>query len=209
VDAPLKTSKSVAVKPTDAHNLAYYRSAQGIGILAPRGWECFGTYGSAGDTLYVSPNPIDTHNIFSSGRGKFASAVIQVSRRFGDTSGRFSVAEIIARVFPAYKQYVTGVMQDFDQPPDSFHFGPYPADTLHYKSERVVEYRTPARSEGLGTYSWLEKNETAIHGVAMLIGPTSTPDLLLLAVRLPLDRQGLTPAIVAQFERDGARLPVN
>jgi hypothetical protein len=119
------------------------------------------------------------------------------------------VAEIIARVFPAYKQYVTGVMQDFDQPPDSFHFGPYPADTLHYKSERVVEYRTPARSEGLGTYSWLEKNETAIHGVAMLIGPTSTPDLLLLAVRLPLDRQGLTPAIVAQFERDGARLPVN
>jgi hypothetical protein len=122
---------------------------------------------------------------------------------------RNSLWHSVARVFPAYRQYVMGVMQDFDQPSDTFHFGPYPADTLNYKSERLVEYRTPARSEGLGTYSWLEKNETAIDGVAMLIGPKSTPDLLLLAVRLPLDRHGLTPVIVAQFERGGARLPVN
>ena len=209
LDAPQETSISVAITPSDAQDLAYYRSAQGIGVLAPRGWQCFGTYGSGGDTLYVTPTAIDTKNIFGSGRSKFTGAGIQVSRRLGDTSGRFSVAEIVARVFPAYEQFVTGVMQDFDRPPGSFQFGPYPAVRLSYKSKALVEYQTPAHSDGLGTHSWLEKNEGAIDGVAMLVGPTSTPDLMFLAVRLPSSQHRLTLAIVSQFERDAARLPVN
>ena len=119
------------------------------------------------------------------------------------------MAEIIARVFPAYKPFIASVIQDFDQPPESYHFGPYPADTLLYKNDSIVEYRTPARSEGLGTQSRLEKNESAIDGVAMLVGPRSTPDLWSLAIRLPDDQRRLTTVIVAQFERDVALLPFN
>ena len=207
VEAPEGAIVSVPISPKAAQELAYYKSAQGVGVLAPRGWYCFGTYGSNGDTLYVNPEPIDAKNMFSSGRSKVAGPVIQISRRYGGTSGRFSVAEIIARVFPAYKPFVTSVMQDFDQPSSSFPFGPYPTDALTYRSKTMVEYRTPAQTDGLGTYSWLEKNGSPIDGVAILVG--QTPDLLLLAVRLPLDLNGFTSDIVGQFERDATSFPRN
>jgi hypothetical protein len=64
LDAPKRRSKSVLIAAKDAQNLAYYQSAQGIGVLAPRGWQCFGLYGSGGDTLYVTPSPIDRTSVF-------------------------------------------------------------------------------------------------------------------------------------------------
>jgi hypothetical protein len=190
-----------------AQELAYYRSEQGVGVLAPRGWHCFGTYGSGGDALFVSPQPIKTVDIFSPGRNGFAGPAIELSRRFGETSGRFDVAEIIARVFPAYKAFATGVMAEFDQPTRSLTFGPYPHDTLIYKSKTVVEYRTPAQADGLGTRSFLNKNGGPIHGVAILIG--QPPDVLLLSVRLPSDLDGLTSTVVLQVEREAAHNPRN
>jgi hypothetical protein len=93
-------------------------------------------------------------------------------------------------------------MRDFEQPAETFPFGPYPADMLKYKGQRVVEYRTPPGSAGLGTYSWFEQSDSPIDGVAMLTG--STPDLFLLAVRLRPDQQRLTGSIVGQFEHDVA-----
>jgi hypothetical protein len=201
IDAPSGRSKSVPISPAAAQQLAYYRAADGFGVLAPRGWHCFGASGSDGQTLFVSPAPIDTKNIFSTGPG-LAGPAIQLSYSFGDTSGRFIVAEIIARVFPAYRAFVTGVMRDYDQPEISFAFGSYPADTLTYTSKNAVEYRTPAQKDGLGTHSRLRKNGSPIHGVAILIG--ETPDLLLLSVRLPPELNGLTTAIVRQIERDAA-----
>ncbi len=92
-------------------------------------------------------------------------------------------------------------MEGFDLP---VPFGPYPNDMLTYKGKTVVEYKTPAQTEGLGTHSRLEKNGSPIYGAAILIGPT--PDLLFLSVRLPDDLSGLTSAIVRQAERDAARL---
>lgn len=204
LEAPDGKTVPMAIGFKAAQELAYYKSAQGIGTLAPRGWYCFATYGSSGQSLYVRPEPIDTKNIFSSSRSRFAGPLIQVSRRFGDTSGRFTVAEIIARVFPAYQAFVRGVIRDFDQPAGSFPSGPYPTDTLGYRSKTVVEYRTPPQTDGLGTYSWLEKNGSPIEGAAILVGPS--PDLMLLAVRLPPDLNGLTPTIINNFERDAARI---
>jgi len=148
-------------------------------LLAPRGWYCFGSYGSGGDALFVSPQPIDTTNTFSSVRRGIAGPAIAISRRFGDTSGRFDVAEIIARVFPTYRAFVTGVIEMFDLPAGSFTFGPYPEDKRAYKSNTVVEYSTPAQADGLGTYSWLKKDASPSDGVAILIG--QPPDLLLLS----------------------------
>src|SRR5689334_1309580 len=58
LEAPKGTSKSVPITSKDAQALAYYRSADGIGLLAPRGWYCEGASGSSGDALFLSPNPI-------------------------------------------------------------------------------------------------------------------------------------------------------
>ncbi len=204
MQAPKGTSRSVQVSHDAAQELAYYKAVLGVGVLAPRGWYCFGTYGSAGDTLIVSPQPIDTTKIFSTGPGDLAGPAIQVSYRFGGTSGRFEVAEIIARVFPAYRAFATQVMKEL-QPGDSFAVGPYTTDSMTYKSKSTVEYRTPAQTDGLGTLSWLPKNGSPIDGAAILIG--QTPDLLLLSVRLSPELAGLTSAIVGQVERDAARLP--
>jgi hypothetical protein len=178
----------------------YYTAAQGLGVLAPRGWYCFGIYGSGGDALFVSPRPIDTDNFLTTDKNRFEGPAIEISHRFGDTSGRFDVAEIIARVFPTYKVFVTDVVEVF--PASSFTFGPYPKDKLTYKGPTTVEYRTPAQTDGLGTHSWLKKSGSPVDGVAILIGPT--PDLLLLSLRLPPHLAGLTSAIIRQVERDAA-----
>jgi len=148
--------------------------------------------------LYVAPQPIDESRIGQSG---FAGPIIEILHRFGNTSGRSDVAAIIARVFPAYKNFASQVMEEGLGGP--FKFGPYPKDALTYRNNRMVEYKTPAQSDGLGTQSSLKKDGSPIAGVAMLVG--QTPDLLLLSVRLPPELSGLTPVIIRQFERDAER----
>jgi hypothetical protein len=206
VEAPKGKSISPPNNAETASQLAFYKSAFGVGVLAPRSWYCFGTYGSGGDALYISPQPIDTENLLSTNWIGLTGPAIEISQRYGDISGRFSVAEIIARVFPAYKAFVTGVMAE-DLPSPSFTFAPYPRDTLTYKSKTVVEYKTLANADGLGTHSQLKKNGHQIMGVAILVG--QTPNALLLSVRLPPDLTGLTSAIIRQVERDAARIPRN
>jgi hypothetical protein len=198
LDVPKGTNTSVPTSLAAAQNLAYYSAfGQGSGVLAPRGWHCFGTYGSGGSALLVSPQPIDTANMFSTWDG-LSGPIIGISNWDGDTSGRFQVAEIIAQVFPAYKAFATRVMEEGLGGP--LKFGPYPKDVLTYKSKTVVEYRTPPQADGLGTHLWLKKNDSPIDGVAILTG--QTPDMLLLSVRLPPEFSGLTSVIVRQVERD-------
>lgn len=189
-------------KTKDAEKLAYYKSGKGVGALGPRGWHCFGTYGSGGDTLYITPQPINRETIFSRGPGDADGPAIAVVYRFGGTSGRFSVAEVIARVFPAHRSFAVAVMKELDESPT---FGPYPNDTLVYKSNELLECQTPARADGLGTYWWLAKSNIPIEGAALLVGDEI--DLVLLSVRLPVDLNGLTQTVVNQFERDAARGP--
>jgi len=203
VDAPKGSAVVLAISAREAEQLAYYKSAMTTGALAPRGWHCAATYGSGGDALYIVPEPIDPRNMFSSERPKISGPAIGVSRRYGDTSGRFEVAEIISRMFPAYRSFAANVAAAFDLPP--FPARPYPMDTIRYKGKTLAEYRTPPQTEGLGTYSWLGKNDRAISGAAMLVGPA--PDLLLIAVRLPDSLQSLAPIIVARFEHDGGGRP--
>jgi hypothetical protein len=127
VNAPKGRAPVVSIEAELARRLAYYNSEEGFGVLAPRGWYCFGTYGSGGSRLYVSPEPIDTKNLFSDKWRGFLGPAIQLSYSYGGTSGRFDVAEIIARVFPAYTSFASTVMKELI-PPDSFSFGPYPKD---------------------------------------------------------------------------------
>jgi len=199
-EAPKGTNTSVPITINAAQLLASYRSPEGLSVLAPRGWYCLGLYSGGGDTLYVGPQPIDESMI---GRSGFTGPMIEISHTFGPNSRRFDVARIIARVFPAYKSSAYKLLEGFDSATNSLAFGPYPQDALTYNSNRVVEYKTPAQTEGLGTQSWLKMNGRPIEGVAMLVG--QTPDLLVLAVRLPPGLNGLTSVIIHQFERDAER----
>lgn len=199
---PIGKSKQVTISDKIAPRLAYYKAVYGPGVLAPRGWHCFSTYGSDGSNLFVSPEPIDTKALFSPDWKGFAGVAIQISVASGGTSGRFQVAKVIARVFPAYKSFAQKVIAEGLEPADDFPFGPYPTDKLTYRSKNVVEFVTPANDEGLGTDSHIVKNANSIEGVAMIIeGDT---DLVQLSARLAAQDRDLIPTMIHQVEIEAA-----
>jgi len=199
--APRGQPRLVGIDPSAARELAYYSDGMGIGVLAPRGWYCFGTYGSSGSTLYVSRAPLDTANLGP----EFTGGVIQASVSEGGTSGRFEVAHAIARVFPAHMAFARKVMSEGFEPASSFKMGPFPRDRLTRRGTDVVEYLTPPNSDGLGVAeSRLKPSNDPISGVAILQGEDT--DLLFLAARLPPDLAVLTPTIVTQFEKDAVEI---
>jgi hypothetical protein len=198
--APKGIEKVVQVDARAAQRLAYYRAEYPPGVLAPQGWYCFGVYGSNGSIVFVSPQPIKTADLFSTTSVGFTGPAIQGSYRNGDTSGRFEVAQVMARVFPAQKAFVQRVIDEGIEPASDFPFGPFPKDKLILQSDRIVEYQTPPHSEGLGTLSRLRANDLPINGVEILQG--DTPNLVSIRVRLPPDMIDLTSPIIHQSEID-------
>jgi hypothetical protein len=202
LEAPKGTSKSVPISPADADALAYYESADGIGLLAPRNWFCEGASGSGGSALFLSPKPI--HHSQSGWEGLEGTA-IEINHISGENSGRYEIAEVMSRVFPEYRAIARRVWEDIDLPLPS---GPYPKDALTYISKTVVEFNTPAQTEGLGNFhSWLKKSGSPIQGAAILIADPQNPilssaRLVLLSVRFPPDLARLTPTIIRYVERD-------
>lgn len=203
VKAPTGNRKMVSIPASAAQHLAYYKAEYGSGVLAPRGWYCFSTYGSNGSSLYISPKPITRAELFSDSWQGFPHPAIQVSISLGDTSGRFRVAQVIARIFPDYRKFVEQITEEKIEPASSFPFGPYPQDKLTYRDKNIVEYITPGNAEGLGTHSRLQMNADPISGVAILIG--QTPDLLQLSMRLPKEQRDFGATIMQQFEWDATR----
>jgi hypothetical protein len=201
LEAPNGQPKVVDLSAEAAKQLAYFQAEEGIGVLAPRGWYCFAIYGSNGNSLFVSPRPINPSDLFSAEWKGFTGPAIQVSASIGDTSGRFKVAETIARVFPAHSAFLRRVIAEGIEPASSFPSGPYPNDKLLYHSDDFVEYETPAESKGLGTDSRLKPNDSPICGFALLTG--ETPDLIFLAIRLPAEFATLTAAILHQAVHEG------
>jgi hypothetical protein len=188
-----------------AEQLAYYEAEYGPGVLAPRGWYCFGTYGSSGSILYVSPAPIDTTSIFTDRWPGFAGPAIQLSSEDGATSGRFGVARAIVRLFPAYRAFARKVIEEKIEPASEFPSGPFPHDKLIYKGKRMVEYQTEANQDGLGTELFLKKHDRPIEGVLVLSGPESELGLTSLSMRLPANASGLVQVILAQVEREASQ----
>jgi len=203
--APSGRSKTMAIPAAAAQRVAYYKAEQGFGVLAPKGWHCFGAYGSNGSSLYVSPDPINAAELFSTTWKGFRGPVIQISSVNGGTSGRFEVARIIARVFPERKAFVEEVIAEGIEPASSFPYGRYPADSLLYRGENIVEFVTPGQTDGLGTASRVQKNDSPIYGVAILFG--EEPSLLQLSMRLPSETSDLAQLIISQAEREAERFP--
>lgn len=203
LEAPSGKSVMLPIAPSTANRLAYYRAESGFGILGPRGWKCFGVYGSGGSTLFVSPQESNGPRLFVEASTRFSGPVVAISFSNGDTVGRYTVAEMIARVFPSRLAYAAEVVEILDQTIESLPSGPFPADLLIYRNSRVVEYRTPPQSEGLGTQIRIEKNAVPIDGVVILAGQ-ARPDLVHVAVRLPSELRDLTPAILSAVEEQVA-----
>ncbi len=200
--APTGQSLAVAIPAAIAKRLAYYKAEYSSGVLAPRGWNCFSTYGSNGASIFVSPDPIDPKAFFSQDWKGFPGQVIQLSWDSGGTSGRFEVAEVIARVFPAYKTFVQKVIAEGIEPASDFPFGPYPSDKLTYRGKNIVEFVTPADAHGLGTDSLLLMNASPIDGVAIISGVDT--DLTRLSARVPAADSDLIPAMIGQAEKEAA-----
>jgi hypothetical protein len=197
--APHKPPLHLHLDTTAANRLAYYEGFEGEGVLGPRDWYCFETYGSSGNNLYISPTPLNPKQFFDSNWKGFTGPIIQLSSMVGDTSGRFAVAEVIARVFPAHRDFVNNVIAEGLRPATDFPFGPYPEDRLIYKSKELVEFITPPNRQGLGTSSWLLPNQQPILGVAMLTGEELS--LTHLSLRLSPGMDDLAPTIIREAEQ--------
>jgi len=199
LNPPHGSSKVVYIKQEAASHLAWYQAEQGSGVLAPRGWHCFSTYGSNGSSLFVAPQPLTSQTFFSEHAASFSGPAIQLSEMVGDTSGRFSVALSIARLFPAHRAFAESV-RDEHLGLDTLPTGPSPTDKLRYLSKEAVEFTTPANHDGEGTHTLLVKSDLPISGVVMLTGEELSCTTL--AVRLPSELSFLAPVITHQLERD-------
>jgi hypothetical protein len=179
--------------------LAYYTSTD-LGVLAPKGWRCFGLYGSNGSSLVVTPEP------YGPGHwpGDLKGPAVQLSHSLGDTSGRFTVAQFAARLFPARRDYVEGVIREGVEPRSAFPTGPIPGDQLRRLSPTDVEFTTPPHEHGIGAKSLLQPNQDPIHGAAII---TTDDELVVVDVRLPRTLGGAAPPIIAQVRREAGRFP--
>jgi hypothetical protein len=183
-------------------DVAYYGNGRS-GVLAPRGWYCFETYGSSGTSLFIAPSQLDSTTIFSDTWHGFTGPAIEFSVTSTETSGRFAAAKIIARVFPSQMDFVKKVEAegiDVDAP---YLVGPFPNDTLKYINSDAVEYMTPPNETGFGTLSRLKANGSPITGIAIL--RLERGSLLQMSMRLPDDMAGLRPVIIQELERENLK----
>ena len=101
--------------------------------------------GSQGSERYAqSPRAIEIDSI--------TGPVIEVRECETDNSGRYEIARVIARVFPAHRAFVQGMIENGLMQAADLPFDLYPTDKLIRQNSRVVEYQTLPNSEGLGTF---------------------------------------------------------
>jgi len=197
---PKDSGQAPTIPQSVAHDLAYYASTD-LGVLAPRGWNCFGLYGSGGSTLIVTPESHGATDLLS-GAATLIGPAVTVSLSYHDTSGRFEVAQVAARLFPAKKMFVEQVIHEGVEPESNFPFGPYPNDILKRRGDFEVEFETPANMDGMGTRGRLmKKNADAISGLAIM---TRDGDLLQLNVRTPPPLRNLIPTILESTLRQNS-----
>jgi hypothetical protein len=207
IEAPPNSTREVSLPPEIAARLALYaaRTDTGVadsGTLAPRGWRCFGVYGSNGSGFYIAPQPLGADTILTSKFKGFTGPAIQSSVILGDTSGRFFAAKLEARLFPdepGRRAFIQSVIAEKREDSASFVFGPWPQDTLTRRSPTLVEYATPANTAGAGTASLLLPGDQPIKGFVALVG--DAPNVAQFAVRLPPDMADLAAVIISDAQK--------
>ncbi len=128
--APVGNDETLRIDAAMAERLAYYKAAYGSGVLAPRGWYCLETAGSSGGDLVVLPEPK---------WGGITGPAVLLHATDGGGSGMYEVAKVIARVFPAYRGFVQGVIASEVEPGECLPIRSLP--------ERQVDRSAKAPSE--------------------------------------------------------------
>jgi hypothetical protein len=204
VNAPKSHPVVFGAPAAIAGKLAYYRGPHfSFGVLAPRGWHCFETYGSGGETLYVAPVSFQADLRYSKSWKGFSGPAIELSIQDGRTSGRFGVASVISRFFPDFREFTRQVIAEKILPASKIEASPIPGESLMYRSNKMVEFRTPPNMDGTGTGGRLLKNDSPVDGVVALSG--DEPSAVKVSIRLAPGQRDLTRYIVRRFETDAVR----
>jgi hypothetical protein len=150
--------------------------------------------------LYVTP---DDAQLGNSIRGPVVEVDYMTSEH---GSGMDEIAMVFAHVFPHEHAFARRVRDRIEPRPNDDKFGPAPKDKLIVQTDRLVQLRTPAHSEGLGTMAWIKPSEDPIDVVAIVIN--KAPTLVMLRVRLPRELHDLAPIIIRDLlirERSNTR----
>lgn len=190
--APARPVRAPVILSSVSGRLAYYASRD-LGVLAPRGWRCFGLYGSDGAVLVVTPEAHGSGDLLQ-GAATLTGPAVVIDLAYGDTSGRFAVAKAAARLFPSKQGFVRQVIGEGVEPAGDFPMGPYPTDLLKRRGPTDVEFETPAGLDGMGTQGRLARGDQPILGVAIM---TANDNLVIVDARLPPGApKSLAPAII-------------
>lgn len=190
--------------PSDvARRLAYYAANDGPGVLAPRGWHCFGLLGSNGSTLLVTPSDLSSGNFFKEHHFTTKGNGVELEYSFGGTSGRWAVAHAIARYFPKHRDFIHQNFQGLDVGP--LPSGPYPHDIFLRRTDTLVRYTTPPLTKGAGTAWVLGPSARPVDGLSMLVNEQGDVDLLQVKVRLPVGYRELAPTILGNAEQEASQ----
>ena len=194
---PPASARMPALPGAAARKLALYAAA-GMSVVAPRGWHCIELYGSSGAFLLVTPGQHTAAELQDF--RTLTGPVVEMTYLNGYTSGRFDVARVLARLFPARRALVRSVIEEGLEPASRFPRGPYPSDRTTRRNRREVDFVTPAGATGMGLFEdRLGRSRDPVVGFARL-GPHEG-GVMLLDVRLPPTLRPLTAAIM-QAARD-------
>jgi hypothetical protein len=124
---------------------------------------------------------------------------VELAYDYGGTSGRWAVAEAIARYFPRHRSFIQQNFQGLEVGP--LPSGPYPHDLFTRRTDKLVQYTTPPLINGGGTEWVLAPSGEPIEGLSMLVNESDGPDLLRVKVRLPHVSRALATVILGNAER--------
>jgi hypothetical protein len=210
---PLPGTVHLRLPAAAGPRLAYYSTSEspGTGVLGPRGWDCFGVYGSDGSQLYVVPQKMSGEILGRPRRIKDGPAIVR-GISFGETSGRFAVAHVAARLFPKARKFVDAVRDEGIDARENYKFVPWTDDRIKYLADFVVSFTTPAGREGAGTASALTPGQQPISGLIIAHGigddadqtsDANSPYLSTLTVRLsPRDVDLYAAIAIARLEAE-------
>jgi hypothetical protein len=195
---PKGQPKAVDSSNVFVEGIAYYKGDYAPGVFAPSGWRCHVWYGSSGSVVLVTPTAIDTTH---SSPAHVLGPAVELSAHFGGTSGRFSVAEYGARLFPAQlTKFIARVKSEGLVPDSEFNPRHFAHDSVTPLSSLIAAFTTPPGLSGIGTAWSLDPSPDPIRGVAVLAGDSTEPDLAIFRVRLGATQQDLE-AILLELNR--------
>ena len=180
-----------------AQQLAYYTSDDATVIIGPRDWSCQASLGSAGSRLSASPVGDVPASSDEETDTRIADGVYWAFST-GQTSGRFAVADAIARFFPERHSYVRSVVAEGLVPLSSFPNGPGEGVSIVRKSSDYVVYRETATSDQEGD-AW---GLIMLHGVQTgdCLQSFDACDVEEFVVKLPRSYGNLGPQLLRQYQ---------